>query len=642
MSPTPQAPLKRARSSGLPKPCAPLYPPPLECWLAVESAVHKHESEADSALQRKRVLRKRRRALASVDVPLHAFAAIEGTIAREKLKLRRCINKQKGAPNSRAKQPKPPPPAPLPPPVSSPEPSSADAAKPGESASQSSKTPAAKKTSADQADTSNTVTPQPEKSPEPHAAANRELRKRPQSKTLKLLEHAAGELDSVEAFFRQHSRQFLARLKSISSQADCALSRPVSFVNVQRDIARVRREEEEEAARADSDFDKKESVGTFIRRSVDASAYPALSRTFVLRPGYRMQGTPPDAGIKGEAQLGDGDPNASPASSGEIDRPNSGTQAASTEPSRTPGSRQPGLRDAEDTDTETLDDFDLDLDFTSDAPAASPAAGAAAAASPSLRAGQGVAGVVKAAGKPPSVAAVAASASSKRTAELRKAAAGSDSPMAAMSLNLSSAIDGPRPNENADKEAAQLIMSAQPSSTTVKARRESKTASGRGGRVAKPRGPRKPRGGGRGRGADRAAATAAGREGSPSAPFDSTSDAMRLPSLAATPDGWTGASHGVRKVYGTMGLREALFAFDVDKNIVVHATVNALRSALRESAAGKEPAASEEPTASEEPAASGEPAATAAEAHSSDPDEVKLATDEQLVFSQEGEKDPQV
>lgn len=64
----------------------------------VAKAAAEHAAGAGEALRHRRVVRKRRRALEAVDAPLHAFAMVEAVFSREKTKLRRALNKKRGAP----------------------------------------------------------------------------------------------------------------------------------------------------------------------------------------------------------------------------------------------------------------------------------------------------------------------------------------------------------------------------------------------------------------------------------------------------------------------------------------------------------------------------------------------------------------
>lgn len=74
---------RRSRVSGAAKPVVPLFPTPLQCFELVESARRLHAEEAGPLIVQRRAVRKRRRALAAVSAPLHAFAATEVALAKE-------------------------------------------------------------------------------------------------------------------------------------------------------------------------------------------------------------------------------------------------------------------------------------------------------------------------------------------------------------------------------------------------------------------------------------------------------------------------------------------------------------------------------------------------------------------------------
>lgn len=484
--------LKRSRPTApkLPKPCVPLYPPPLACWQTVRAAVKRHRDEAGAAQQHRRVVRRRRRALASVDAPLHAFAVLEGAFNREKLKLRRLITKKRGGPQrpgggwSAARMPpvrslslspddaggasgsqsltaaqralrrehiekalndediplrqpvggaaaRPPsaatvapaaaPPKPavssLEPAVPSPKPGVSDAAN---AVIDVDMEPPPKKAADVVAVTSLSSTPSPTPSPSPgpspppagitqlpmsrnyavhgpsitmgpgavaasianvgsrqsqqpgsamhiahvaalHAAqtsargvdvkntaelgsstvnfavggqigdgqgAGAEFKRGtlpkkdsdtanvvakedpgsegaqvpppPVSKSILLLEQAAADFEEMEQFYRTKAKRFLYQLKSLSTQAGWEPSKPLNFINLQKDFSAIKREEASSLASEGSD--RTVSIGSYIRHGLDESVYPVLSKSLTLRPGYRLHGAPLATGDEHEQE----------------------------------------------------------------------------------------------------------------------------------------------------------------------------------------------------------------------------------------------------------------------------------------------------------------------------------------------------
>lgn len=121
----------------------------------------------------------------------------------------------------------------------------------------------------------------------------------PISKSTMLLEQAYADFEDVEQFFRSRAKRFLYQLRSLATQANCPTTRPFNFCNIEKDFLKVRKEEATDATKR---RDRKESVGVYIQRSVDASTYPALSRSFALRPGYRLHGGPIGSGEEHEVE----------------------------------------------------------------------------------------------------------------------------------------------------------------------------------------------------------------------------------------------------------------------------------------------------------------------------------------------------
>lgn len=497
------ASLKRARSTGAAKPCVPLYPPPLACWQTVRAAVKRHRDEAGAALHHRRVVRRRRRALATIDSPLHAFAVIEGAFNREKLKLRRLLNKKRGGPQrpgggwSAARIPPSRSPSLSPPPYdpvagaaaggsgshiltaaekalrrehldkelvdedlplhqafmnASPQPPAVAAAAAAAASSSMHASnvvidvdmePPARKAADIAAVTSLSSTPSPSPSPTPspgpspppagitqlpmprnhparsssiavgsvvaaaptgpvaaipqpqwrgsaiqtgHASAlhareaatpgangkqmtesgsttvnkkqtgpvaavhqngdrqaagvdvkrdgvigiaktsggapaarvstkdatkdatnvsniakeepggagvgsaDASVASSPVSKSIQLLEQAAADFEEIEQFYRSKAKRFLYQLKSLSTQAGWEPSKPLNFINLQKDFAAIKREESASVATEGSD--RIISIGSYIRRGLDESTYPVLSKSLTLRPGYRLHGAP--------------------------------------------------------------------------------------------------------------------------------------------------------------------------------------------------------------------------------------------------------------------------------------------------------------------------------------------------------------
>lgn len=86
---------KRSRGNvGVRKPL-PLFPTPLESWKLVEDARERHMREAGSIRMAEKIVKKRRRALEAVELPVQAFANTEAVLQREQVKLKKALRKVK-------------------------------------------------------------------------------------------------------------------------------------------------------------------------------------------------------------------------------------------------------------------------------------------------------------------------------------------------------------------------------------------------------------------------------------------------------------------------------------------------------------------------------------------------------------------
>lgn len=208
------------------------------------------------------------------------------------------------------------------------------------------------------------------------------------SKSTMLLEQAYADFEDVEQFFRSRARRFLYQLRSLASQAECPTTRPFNFCNIEKDFVRLRKEEA--AAEVAQQHDRKESVGVYIQRSIDAATYPALSRSLVLRPGYRLHGGPLGPGEEHEVE-----PMEEEKDNGHV-----------PQSPRTPGvgSAHQQHPDSDDAgDLNSLDGFDLNFGPVERQKPKRPRN------SPLIGSSRGVTGIVRNTGRPPSAAAVAAS-----------------------------------------------------------------------------------------------------------------------------------------------------------------------------------------------------------------------------------------
>jgi hypothetical protein len=510
------ATLKRTRGSGVPKLCVPLYPTPLECWVAVQRALQRHRNEAGAVVDNRRSLRRRRRALATVDLPLHAYASLEATLNRERLKLRRALNKRRAAvgvaPLGRGKQGRSF--------ANSLDTSAADLAgvssggtslpatsySPGLAGASLTATGAFSDPSVREADNETDNTPRamvtiagslaenPVFEPYPvpsslvdgtsstafhdssildpsvascrgpavasyRAPSDVTVPVVPASRVSKstiLLEQAAVEFDEFDAMFRARSKKFLLQLKSLAAQAQCQVSRPANFANLQKDFAQIRKEELE-AETSGVGEESKESVSVYIQRSIDGSLYPALSRSFALRPGYRLHGGLP--GLDGDMQQ------PQDHDSKDVDLLK-GIHSYPVPPPHSPGMPGPfysqggpaSSADLND-DAESLDGFDLDI-----GPIVVNDQGGFAVPSnttppPLFGPSQGVSGIVCNTGRPPSIAAVAASAPARRPNNRSASSSAERLP----SMQLCPGASAPHSiSDGANRTAAQFIMASSP------------------------------------------------------------------------------------------------------------------------------------------------------------------------------------
>lgn len=228
------------------------------------------------------------------------------------------------------------------------------------------------------------------------------------SKSGLLLEQVTADFDEIDKLFRVRAKKFLNVLQTLAVQADCSLSRPITFVNIQKDLMNMRKQDAEaDALRASRD--RKEPVSHYIQRAIDASMYPALARTFALRDGYCLGGTPATVKQEDFAEIVEQEEGA---------RPESGDQHISNQTAAVNEGEafKPKIVDKDiSDDVSTLDDFDLDLDLCADRD--NLAVCAQQYKSPIVGSVRGVYGIVRSKGKPPSVAAVAASVPSATISE---------------------------------------------------------------------------------------------------------------------------------------------------------------------------------------------------------------------------------
>lgn len=106
------------------------------------------------------------------------------------------------------------------------------------------------------------------------------------------LKRSLVQMDRMEAFLHTSSADLLQVAEQIAQQADCELTRPITFTSLQSDILAAKKFDDDSSASSPDcpHTQPAVSLGEFISREIDPQLYPSLASTFQLDPQYRFDG----------------------------------------------------------------------------------------------------------------------------------------------------------------------------------------------------------------------------------------------------------------------------------------------------------------------------------------------------------------